>query len=94
MEDYDRSKFYYDEKYILEVERADRNAGKVTEKDLNLGSKRSKKTQELKGAQDENTRVFNLKWHQDASSARKRSFNDNSAFTKNYDNNLLFKSPF
>jgi hypothetical protein len=76
------------------VEKADRAAGKITEKDLNLGSKKSKKSQELKSNQDENTRVFNLKWHQDASSARKMFHNDTATFTKNYDNNLLFKSPF
>lgn len=47
----------------------------------------------VKNINDENTRVFNLKWHQDGGSKGKKSDGDESAYAKNYDNNLLFKSP-
>ena len=56
------------------MENADKNSGKVTVKDLNLsGSKRIKKPNNLNGNHDENTKVFNLKWHQDPSSARRKT---------------------
>jgi hypothetical protein len=46
------------------MENADKNSGKVTVKDLNLGhSKKSKIGGSIKGNHDENTKVFNLKWH-------------------------------
>lgn len=93
VEDYDRSKFYYDDRFIREAETADSSLGKVTYRDINLSSKsKSKKPQDFKG-QDENTRVFNLKWHQDQQSSRNRSNPNATPFSKDYDNNLLFKSP-
>lgn len=76
------------------MENADKNSGKVTVKDLNLGNTKKSKTAPIKGNHDENTKVFNLKWHQDSSSDRRRVENDANEYVKNYDNNLLFKSPF
>jgi capsular polysaccharide biosynthesis protein len=76
------------------MENADKNSGKVTVKDLNLGNTKNSKNSQIKGNHDENTKVFNLKWHQDSSSARRRIENDTNEYGKNYDNNLLFKSPF
>jgi hypothetical protein len=46
------------------MENADKNTGKVTIKDLNLsGSKGRKIPKNLNGNHDENTKIFNLKWH-------------------------------
>lgn len=77
------------------MENVDKSSGKVTVKDLNLGNtKRSKMGGEIKGNHDENTKVFNLKWHQDPTTSRSRLENETNEYGKNYDNNLLFKSPF
>ena len=63
VEDYDRSKFYYDQKFMEEVEAADNNLGKISLRDINTTNRKTaKKSQNFK-ADEENTKVFNLKWH-------------------------------
>lgn len=90
VEDYDRSKFYYDEKFMEEVEAADSNLGKITLKDVNLTNRKTaKKSQNFK-AENDNTRVFNLKWHHPET---RKPPPDDRNYVKDYDNNLLFKSP-
>ena len=77
---------------MKEVEESHFCLGRVTAKDINTTAKtKVKKVQDFK-QQDENTRVFNLKWHHDPTSRRETSANSETQ-AKDYDNNLLFKSP-
>jgi len=46
-----------------EVEAADNNLGKISLRDINTTNRKTaKKSQNFK-AEEENTKVFNLKWH-------------------------------
>jgi hypothetical protein len=89
LEESDRSRFFYEENYTRQVEQAQNKLGRVTEADVSR-RRGHRKGDEFKN-QDENTRVFNLRWHQDPTSSRQPSSRDHSS--KDYDNNLLFKSP-
>lgn len=86
----DRSKMFYEPDFINKMENAHGGLGRVTEADVS--SHRSAKKLDFK-EQDENTRVFNLKWHHDPLSSR-RALPSEDTTSKDYDNNLLFKSPF
>lgn len=78
--------------FIKDTDKDDKTKGKVTYKDKNTTNQSvSKKAPDFK-AQDQNTRVFNLKWHHDQT--RRKTIMDDSPYAKDYDNNLLFKSPF
>jgi hypothetical protein len=72
------------------VEAADTNLGKITQKDVNVTNKKTAKKSENFKPEDDNTKVFNLKWHHPES---KKPLVDDRNYVKDYDNNLLFKSP-
>ena len=64
----------------------------MTIDDINTTVKhKTKKVEDFKH-NDENTRVFNLKWHQDPNTQRSNVLSNDEEI-KDYDNNLLFKSP-
>jgi hypothetical protein len=71
VDDYDRSKLYYDDKFFKDMEAEVNFSSKVTVKDINISTRSKKKVVDFKN-QDENTRVFNLKWHTDANFDSKR----------------------
>lgn len=52
------------------VEQAHSDMGRVTRQDINTSTRNNAKKSEGFKNQDENTRVFNLKWHQDPNSSR------------------------
>lgn len=68
----DKIKTFYDEGFMQEVEQAHACLGQVTAKDIKTIAKtKTKVKKEEYKNQDENTRVFNLKWHH-TNEARRR----------------------
>ena len=74
------------------IEEAHGKMGQVTASDVNKSNKSiAKKVEDFKH-HDENTRIFNLKWNHDPN-ARRLTTPSGVSEVKDYDNNLLFKSP-
>lgn len=67
----DRSKLFYDETFLKSMEEAHKKMGQVTAKDIKTTTSKSKvkKVEDFKH-HDENTRIFNLKWHHNPNSQR------------------------
>lgn len=66
-------KTFYDDDFMKQVEEAHFCLGRVTANDINTTAKTKAKKVDSFKQEDENTRVFNLKWHHNPNSSRKRS---------------------
>lgn len=68
LEDNDRSKFFYQESFTQQLEAKQNKQGSITAADVSRY--RGRRKQEEYKNQDENTRVFNLRWHLDPNASR------------------------